>query len=396
MRIAIFHDLPSGGAKRALYEQVKRLALKHTIDVYSLSTADHAFCDLQPLVDQYVTYDFPPRRLFKSPLGRVNQFQRWLDIKNLDNLAIKMARQIDRQSYDVVYAHPCIWTQAPLVIRYLQTPVVYYLQEPPRHLYVEDWIVPTKGFRMWLDKVDPLLYLYRTLAKRLDLNATQSSQLVLVNSQFMQARVKEIYSIDSRVCYLGVDTSVFRPLQNIRRQDFVLSVGAIHPPKGFDFIIRSLGCIEESHRPALHLVGNMINSYEGQRLYTLADALGVKLQVEINLDQLQLVERYNQACLFIYAPYHEPFGLAPLEAMACGLPVVGVSEGGVKETVHDGVSGRLVARDLQQMAQAILWFMNNPEERYVFGQRGIENVIKKWSWGESVKQIDAQLQAAVL
>ena len=50
MRIASYHNLPSGGAKRSLYEETKGLAADHTIDVFTLSTADSGFADLKPLV----------------------------------------------------------------------------------------------------------------------------------------------------------------------------------------------------------------------------------------------------------------------------------------------------------------------------------------------------------
>ena len=76
MKIALFHNLPSGGAKRAVYEWIKRLSQKHKIDVFSLSTADHNFLDLRSLVTNHKIYQFQPSRLFGSPFGRINQFQR--------------------------------------------------------------------------------------------------------------------------------------------------------------------------------------------------------------------------------------------------------------------------------------------------------------------------------
>jgi len=68
MKIAVFHDLPSGGAKRTLYETVKRLVARHTVDVYALSTADETYADLRPLVKRYCAYPFTLPRLFVSLL----------------------------------------------------------------------------------------------------------------------------------------------------------------------------------------------------------------------------------------------------------------------------------------------------------------------------------------
>src|SRR5262245_20051660 len=106
MRIAVFHDLPSGGAKRTLYEFVKRLCARHVIDVYALSTADHAFCDVRPLVHASHEVPFTPLRLFQSPFGRINQLQRWRDLRRLESLSRRLATDIDRQSYDVLFAEP--------------------------------------------------------------------------------------------------------------------------------------------------------------------------------------------------------------------------------------------------------------------------------------------------
>ena len=110
MRIALFHNLPSGGAKRAVYEWTRRLAASHEVDVYTLSGADHAFCDIRPLVQEHHVLDFTPHRLFESPWGRLNQLQRWRDLGKLTRLGRCIAREIDAGDYDVVFAHPCHYT----------------------------------------------------------------------------------------------------------------------------------------------------------------------------------------------------------------------------------------------------------------------------------------------
>jgi len=83
VRVALFHNLPSGGGKRAVQEWTRRLAPMHEIDVYTLSTADHAFCDIRPFVTAHREYPFSPSRLFRSPFGRLNQLQRWRDLGRL-------------------------------------------------------------------------------------------------------------------------------------------------------------------------------------------------------------------------------------------------------------------------------------------------------------------------
>jgi glycosyltransferase involved in cell wall biosynthesis len=137
-----------------------------------------------------------------------------------------------------------------------------------------------------------------------------------------------------------------RPL-DLEKRNFVLSVGSLTPLKGFDFLIRAMAELPEAGRPRLVIVSNFQNPPEKTYLEGLAGELHVELELLNNVSDQRLVELYNQAKMVLYAPVREPFGLVPLEAMACGTPVVGVCEGGVLETVLDGETGILVERDLQ-------------------------------------------------
>ena len=130
MRLALYHNLPSGGAKRAVYEWTKRLAKEHIIDVYTLSTADHDFCDIRPLVNEYKIFDYQPRGLFQRPFGRLNQLQRWRELGDITHLGRKIALQIDAGGYDLVFGHNCKFTTIPTFLQFINTPSAYYLHEP--------------------------------------------------------------------------------------------------------------------------------------------------------------------------------------------------------------------------------------------------------------------------
>ncbi len=393
MRIAIYHNLPSGGAKRTLYESMKRLSQRHTLDVYTLDTSDQNFCNLKPLSNNEIILHFSPSKRFHSPLGRLNQLQRWRDLQRLDRLACQTAKMIDEGNYDLVFAQPCMWTQAPLVLRYLKTPAIYYCHEPPRHIYDSSFrSAETKiGLRSGLDSIDPLIRLYRDAAHRLDKSATCAAQLVLVNSIFIRDRVRQIYGLDSTISYHGVDTDVFCPKPGDEKKSYVLSVGAIQPHKGFDFLVESLGYINKEVRPALYLVGNMENPKEQGILQALAKEKGVELQIEVGVDQATLIRRYNNAALVAYAPYNEPFGLVPLEAMACGKSVIGVNEGGVKETVVDNFTGCLVDRNPRKFAEVIQLLLENPSLADQYGRNGRKHVLENWSWEKSASNLEQQM-----
>ena len=395
MRIALYHNLPSGGAKRSLYEMMKRLCQRHAIDVYTLSTADHDFCDVRLLSQRYQVLQFKPARLFRSPFGRLNQWQRWRDLRRLDVLAQRVAREVDVRQYDVVFAHPCMWTQAPLVLSHLRTPSVYYCQEPPRLLYdPSSPIAQSGGVRRALDRVDPLIPLYRSLLSARDREATRNAKRVLVNSEFMRARVAEIYGIAPQVSYLGVDLEAFRPDASVARQNYLLSVGALQRTKGFDFVIESLGQLPANSRPALRIVANSESHQVRQSLERQAASLGVTLQIEVSITQETLAQRYREARLLVYAPVNEPFGLVALEAMACATPVVGVREGGVLETVVDGVTGVLVERDVRQFAEAVRALLADPPRMSQLGRVGRAWVEHHWTWDASAARVEEHLRAA--
>jgi glycosyltransferase involved in cell wall biosynthesis len=174
----------------------------------------------------------------------------------------------------------------------------------------------------------------------------------------------------------------------------VLSVGAIQPRKGFDFLIESLGCLTRASRPSLRLVGNVEVPGYRQFLEDLAERHQVHLAIEVGVAQDTLVGRYNEAAVFAYAPLNEPFGLAPLEAMACGTPVVGVAEGGVRESVADGEGGRLVQRDRKRFAEAIAGLLQEPSTLAEYGRTAREYVMKRWTWEASVLCLEQYLEAA--
>ena len=394
MKIAIYHNLPSGGGKRALYEMTRRLAPRHTVDVYTLSTADHEFCDLRPLAHRHHVTPFAPLKLARRPFGRLNQGLRTLDLFRVRQVQRDVARRIDAGGYDVVFAHNCRFAQSPAVLEFLATPGVYYCAEPPRLMYEPKIPRPYNTFSRaqqignWFD---PLPGLYRAALTRFDRRALRAADRVLTNSAYSREALYRIYGVFARVGYLGVDTGRFTPL-NLPREDFVLSVGMLNPPKGFDFIIRSLALIDAARRPALTLVGNAADQRERAYLENLARESHVELRIKTQISDDELVRLYNTARLVVYAPIMEPFGFVPLEAMACGTAVVGVREAGVRESVIDGETGRLVDRDPAQLAAAIGALLDRPAEADRLGGRGRQRVETQWTWEAAVEQIEAHLR----
>ena len=392
MRIAIFHNLPSGGAKRAVYEWTRRLAARHSVAEYCLGTADEAFYGLRPHVHAHEVYPFSPARLFDSPFGRVNQLQRWRDLGKLDRLSRRIAAEIDRSAPDVVFTHPCLVTAVPMVLRHLARPTVHYFHEPIGRAAPWARVLSTSR-RPRLDRLDPMLAMYRRRLGRVQADGVRAAGTLLANSAFTQRCMQEAYGRDIDVCPLGVDGEGFRPLP-VERERHVLSVGELSPRKGFLFLVEALAHLPRAERPALRLASNVVDPQERLRVERLAAERSVELQVLVGLDRDALAQEYNRAALCVYAPHNEPFGLVPLEAMACGTAVVGVSEAGVLESVVDGRTGSLAPRDPVVFASAVRHLLMNPDLAAEYGRRGREHVMAHWTWERSVAQVERALQAA--
>ena len=396
MQIALFHNLPSGGAKRAVYEWTKRLAKKHQIDVYTLSSADHSFSDIRPYVHAHRIYEFEPRELFHSPFGRLNQLQRWRDLGDIIRISRRIASEINACGYNVVFAHTCLYSFIPAFLQYVEIPSVYYLHEPFGRGFSRPFQRPyitSNKRRETLNRYDPLIKLYNKRLATIQIKSIRRTKRLLANSHFTQEQIRKDFGIDSPVCHYGVDCDTFRPLQCIGKEDKVLSVGELSPRKGFDFVIESLGQIPSPERPELFLACNVVDPSERDYIQSLAAQHEVSLQILTNLNAEELAVEYNKARLCVYAPVLEPFGLVPLEAMSCGTPVVGVREGGVQESIIHEHTGLLVGRDSGEFAQAIQRLSSDPELANEYGRNGREHVLKNWTWEQSVALLESHLSA---
>ena len=394
MKIAIYHNLPSGGGKRALYEITKKLASVHLIDIFSLSTADHTFCDLRPFARNCQVYPFEPARLFTSPLGRLNQWQRARDLERLEGIGRVVADEIDSADYDVVFVHHCRFTQAPLVLKHLKTPSIYYCQETLRSLYEPSTPRPQAdgdGVRGLINWVDPLIQYYGRRLMAADRMAARSADKVLVNSRFSQRNIDQAYGVESTVAYLGVDADAFCPDDNPQRENYVLSVGSLQGKKGFGFLIDALALLHDRERPALRIIANAGDRNEQEFLENHAASAGVQLSIELLVSQETLVDAYRRALAVVYAPIREPFGFVPLEAMGCGTAVVGVAEGGVTETIIHGETGFLVPRDPARFAARLGRLIADPETAAAIGRVGREVVTRNWSWEAAARRIENHL-----
>lgn len=404
MRIAVWYNLPSGGGKRALYDHVRGLVGRgHTVEAWCPPTADREYLPLRNLVTEHVVPETRPARSVYSVSNALRL--RTYNLRNLDELdeyARLAAEEINLRNFDLLFANTSLQVAVSSIGRYARIPKVLYLQEPSRWLYEAQphlaWAaLPANGKRWWspVRLKDSLNDAVRTKGLRIQareewLNARAFDD-VLVNSFFSRETMLHIYGVDARVCYLGVDNSKFVNL-HLPKENFVMGIGAIAPRKNVGLVIEALALINAKRRPRLVWIGDVSRPEYLAELADLARSRGVDFAPGVGITNGKLIDLLNRALMLVYTPRLEPFGYAPLEANACGLPVVAVAEGGVRETVVDGLNGLLVQHEPRKVAAAIEHLMENRDVASQLGENGERLVAEKWTIDAAVGRLEERLK----
>jgi glycosyltransferase involved in cell wall biosynthesis len=171
----------------------------------------------------------------------------------------------------------------------------------------------------------------------------------------------------------------------------VLQLGRLVPRKGIDNVIRAVAELKRRHgiTATLLIVGGESEQPDARltpeigRLATIAADEGIDAQVRFagRQPRHRLRDFYSAADVFVSTPWYEPFGITPLEAMACACPVVGAAVGGIQHSVVDGVTGYLVPpRDPRQLADRLARLRRDADLRSAFGQRGLRRVRRYFTW----------------
>jgi glycosyltransferase involved in cell wall biosynthesis len=188
----------------------------------------------------------------------------------------------------------------------------------------------------------------------------------------------------------GVDTDAFRPTPAPKvDHPRLLVIGRIVERKGVGNVIEALAQLPGvelliAGGPATDLLDT---DPEVQRLREVARRLGVADRVRF----LGAVSRRDVPALtcssdvVVAVPWYEPFGIVPVEAMACGRPVVGSAVGGLLDTVVPGVTGELVPpRRPDLLAPVLRKLLDDPARRTAYGRAGRARAVQTYQWRQVV------------
>jgi D-inositol-3-phosphate glycosyltransferase len=209
--------------------------------------------------------------------------------------------------------------------------------------------------------------------------------------------------------FYPIDKTVARKIANLPKDEhIILQLGRMVPRKGVDNVIRALGKVEGTAKPVrLVIVGGECEVLDEEtcpefaRLLTIARENGVETSIIFagrkNRDQLKFY--YAAADVFITTPWYEPFGITPLEAMACGTPVIGSNVGGIKYSVAEGQTGLLVPAEApDELANKVALLLNDEDLRNQMSRNAVKRVNTYFTWArvaEQVHDLYKQLQPVI-
>lgn len=136
MKIAVFHNLPFGGAKRVLYEEIKALSKEHEVYLYQFSGEKDIVFNLKKYAKEVHEYKFSFKNQFPGFLSILySDYKKFFKLRELHK---KIAKDIDSSDFDLVLIHPDHYTQAPFILKYLKTKKIYYCHELLRIVYEKE------------------------------------------------------------------------------------------------------------------------------------------------------------------------------------------------------------------------------------------------------------------
>lgn len=358
MKIAFFHELSFGGARRVVNEYGKRLNKRHDTDLYYIdNTEDNA------VIRNFgsVFFNSFTEKPWKGKDWRGRLYKDSIELIRLRNLHKEIAKRINNKKYDLVFVHPSKYTQAPFVLEFLNIPSVYFCQEPLRIVY--DTSLQNKEDLSITRRVYEIVN--RAIRKQIDSINIRKANLILANSYYSKICIEKAYKKKSVVCYLGVNEKKFRP-KNVKKAYDVLFVGEKSGIEGYDLL-----------KDAVKLFLRPLKIK-----FIARNTFGKSIIDDV------LIHEYNASRVVVALSKNEPFGLIPLESMACGVPVIAVREGGFRESVVQNKTGILVNRSPYELYIALNKLLADKALRKNMGKAGRAHIIENWTWDKSVRKFE--------
>ena len=317
MKMALVHDhlLEFGGAERVFF------ALKHIFPDSDIYTAAYNNNMLKKHVPESANW-----KINSSWASRIPFFSKLYS--PLRFLTPWIWESFDLTDYDVVISSSG-WFMSKGVITKDQTLHVCYLHHQPRYLYYYETAVEWQKYfpvKIYAHFINHFLRIW-------DFQSSQRPDYFIANSKNVAGRIKKFYRRDAIVIYPPVDIpkdEVFK-MQKFEKRDYYVTLSRLSKTKNIDVLIKTANELKIK----LKIVG------VGRDEEYLRSLAGDSIEFLGRVSDEKFGSLYQGSKAFLFASVDEEFGIAPVEAMGYGVPVIAYASGGLKETVKDGYNGYL-------------------------------------------------------
>ncbi|OGK24809.1 hypothetical protein A3C24_00715 [Candidatus Roizmanbacteria bacterium RIFCSPHIGHO2_02_FULL_37_24] len=317
MKMALVHDhlLEFGGAERVFF------ALKHIFPDSDIYTAAYNNNMLKKHVPESANW-----KINSSWASRIPFFSKLYS--PLRFLTPWIWESFDLTDYDVVISSSG-WFMSKGVITKDQTLHVCYLHHQPRYLYYYETAVEWQKYfpvKIYAHFINHFLRIW-------DFQSSQRPDYFIANSHETKKRIQKFYRRDSEVIYPPVDIpkdEVFK-MQKFEKRDYYVTLSRLSKTKNIDVLIKTANELKIK----LKIVG------VGRDEEYLRSLAGDSIEFLGRVSDEKFGSLYQGSKAFLFASVDEEFGIAPVEAMGYGVPVIAYASGGLKETVKDGYNGYL-------------------------------------------------------
>ena len=366
MKIVFLHShfLYYGGPARFYYEVLSRMKKEAEVKI------------IVQKASQEIKNRFKEFELVETGYPVSSQAMHWLLLPAvIKKMSERIKKEIDDE--DILIPHIFPLTCA---IQNLKNPKIWYCHEPFRFLY-DSIQIKSLGWR------GAGFFLFGRFFQHLDKKGVAAINKILCNSSFTSEQIRGIYRRDAEVVSPGVDIEKFKPAGIEADERYIFTLNKLYPTKGVDLLIYAFKkLIEENEEIFLYIGGE---GEDRRRLENIVKDLNLEEKVIFLgfVPEDKFIEYYQKSLFVVYPAIMEPFGMVPLEAMACGKPVVACKGGGPEETIIDGVTGYLVNPEIDEVANAMTKLMENEEGRNSMGKNAREHVKVNYTWDRTVEGI---------
>ncbi len=357
MKIAFYHELHKGGARRAANEFAKQLKKNHQVDLYTIGEKKE---DEKSSYTNIFFFEFKSKT-WRGENWKLRLYKDTLELLNLFLLNRKIANIINSKNYDLIYVTSSQYIETPFILNFIKISKFFYCNDPYYRMIYEPILYQPKNPNIFKNSYENL---NRFIRKYLDKWNVSKIDFLLAASKFNEGKFYRTYGKRGKVVYCGVDTDFFKP-SRVNRDIDILFVGS------YD---------------------NVLDGYS----FFSAILKGIKMDIKTRvlafenewLNDKQMLSLYRRSKILVATSFNEPLGLVPLEAMACGTIVVALNEGGYKETVINEKTGFLADRDIKKFAEKIEWVLNNINKLNKLSKNARQKLINNWTWHERGKELE--------